>query len=170
MVLENARHEHFAHLVAQGENATQAYINAGYSKNGATASAARLLTNANVISRIEQIKANISKLATEKSAISKSWVIDQLVEVVAMGKALEPVIDKDGGITGELKQNLPAANKALELLGKELGMFVDRKEVRTAGILEDMPHDDLTKLQDLLSESIRSNTAASDSGAIRTTH
>lgn len=173
-VLKNAKHEHFAHLVAKGKDPSAAYIAAGYSEKGAIQSANRLLKVADVMLRIEELRAAIEaparEAAIEKAALSKTWVISQLMENVKMAKALEPVIDKDGGLTGELKQNLPAANRALELLGKELGMFVERHEDVTKSVLDDMPHEELTKLQDLLSESIRSNTEASDGGASRTTH
>jgi hypothetical protein len=37
-----------------------------------------------------------------------------------------PVLDRDGRPTGEYRYEGQVANKALELLGKEIGMFVDR--------------------------------------------
>jgi len=144
-ILVNARHEHFAHQVAKGEDATAAYIAAGYSKNGAQPSAARLLSKAMVSARVEEIKENIAKIATEKTAITKAWVLDQLVEIVAMAKAAEPVLDSDGNPIGEYKQNLAAGNKALELIGKEKGMFVERKEIRT-GPLEELRDESLDNI------------------------
>jgi phage terminase small subunit len=51
-VLENSKHEQFALLVAKGVSASKAYVSAGYSAAGAKVSASRLLTNANVCSRI----------------------------------------------------------------------------------------------------------------------
>jgi hypothetical protein len=41
-----------------------------------------------------------------------------------------PVFDSDGRETGEYRYNGMVANRALELLGKEPGMFVDKKERR----------------------------------------
>jgi hypothetical protein len=173
-MLKNAKHEHFAHLVATGKDPSAAYVSAGYSDKGARQSANRLLQDADVMLRVEELKEAIYRPSTEraieKAALNKTWVIEQLMENVRMAKALEPIIDKEGGVTGEVKQNLPAANRALELLGKELGMFVERHEDVTKSVLDDMPHDELTKLQDLLSESLRSNTEASDRGANSTTH
>jgi hypothetical protein len=38
----------------------------------------------------------------------------------------EPVRDKDGNPTGEYRYDGAVANKALELLGRHLGMFADK--------------------------------------------
>ena len=45
--------------------------------------------------------------------------------------SIEPVLDGKGHPTGVYKYQGAVANRALELLGKELGMFVDRAEVRS---------------------------------------
>ena len=39
------------------------------------------------------------------------------------------VLDKDGKPTGEYRYDGNVANRALELLGKQQGMFIDRHEV-----------------------------------------
>lgn len=81
-ILKNAKHEHFAHLVAKGANATDAYIQAGFSANGAKQSASRLLTKADICARIAEIKANISAMATEKSGLSLANVLLELRALV----------------------------------------------------------------------------------------
>lgn len=63
--------------------------------------------------------------------------------------AAEPVKDAEGNPVGEYKANLQAANKALELIGKEAGMFIDRKEIRT-GELDGLGHDELKQLREAL--------------------
>ena len=153
MILKNAKHENFAHLVAKGIGPTEAYIQAGYSKNGAKQSASRLLTNADVSARVEQIRANINAATVEKAGVDKAWVLSELVSNVRMAKSAEPVLDHEGNPTGEYKQNLAAANKALELIGKELGMFVDRKEIRT-GDLDDVPHEEKKRALDVIREEL----------------
>ena len=40
-----------------------------------------------------------------------------------------PVIDAQGNPTGVYRYEGTVANRALELLGKELGMFIERKEI-----------------------------------------
>lgn len=151
--LRNARHEHFAQLVAGGKNPPAAYVAVGYSEAGAAQSANRLLKDALVCSRIAEMRAAVAEpsreRAIEKAAVTKAWVLSQLVENVRMAKQAEPVVDAQGNETGEYRQNLPAANVALGLIGKELGMFIDRKEIRT-GELDGLGHDDLKQLRDAL--------------------
>ena len=147
--LRNAKHEHFAQLIVNGKTPPVAYVTAGYSEAGAQQSAGRLLRDALVCSRIAHLRASIEaparERAVEKAALDKTWVLTQLIENVKMAKAAEPVRDAEGNATGEYRQNLPAANKALELLGKELGMFIDRKEIRT-GPLDGLPADEAQSL------------------------
>lgn len=140
--LKNKKHEQFAHLVANGTKPVKAYVSVGYSENGADQSSSKLLKKAEISARIAEISDNIARLSMEKIAISKVWVIDQLVENVKMAKAAVPVLDNKGNPIGEYKQELGAANRALELLGKELAMFVDRKEVRT-GALDELTDEQL---------------------------
>lgn len=55
----------------------------------------------------------------------------------------EAVLDAEGKPTGEYKYNGSVANRALELLGKERGMFIDRKEVGGPGDFAAMSDADL---------------------------
>lgn len=80
-------------------------------------------------------------LAVDNSAISKTWVIDMLKENVERAMAVKPVLDRDGNETGTYEWNGHVANKALELLGREIGMFVERHELTLAEKLADMPED-----------------------------
>jgi phage terminase small subunit len=150
--LNNAKHEHFCQLVSNGESATQAYILAGYSENGAKQGASRLLTNVDVCSRIEYLRRQKEEIhketvaeAIQQVGISKQWVIEQLVENVMIAKAAEPVLDNEGRPTGEYRTNLPAANKALELIGVELGMFVKKVETGGPGDFEKLSDDEIER-------------------------
>jgi phage terminase small subunit len=150
--LDNAKHEHFAQLVSNGESASQAYVLAGYSPQGAGQSANKLLKKPEVSSRLaylratkEQSHADARQAVIEKAALTKEWIITQLMENVAMAKQAGPVRDSEGNETGEYKQNLPAANKALELLGVELGMFIKKAEVGKPGEFQDLTDDELER-------------------------
>lgn len=177
--LNNAKHEHFAQLVSNGETATRAYELAGYSANGAKQSAARLLTNADMRARIaylrskkEQAHGQQVQQVLQEAALDKAWVLRRLARIVDMGMAAEPVMDAEGNPIGEFKANLPAANKALELIGKEAGMFIDRKEIRTSS-LDGLEHDDLKQLRDALAAAATGVAAlpgAVSEGAGRTAH
>lgn len=135
-VLINARHEMFAHEIAKGASSRDAYKAAGFtteSPGAIDACASRLLKSAKVRARIEEIQASISARVVEKTAVTKAWIIAKLVENVERAMASEPVRDAKGEPTGEYKYNGAVANRALELLGKEEGMFVDRKEIGAPG-------------------------------------
>ena len=127
--LKSSKHEYFAHQVANGIKPVDAYVAAGYSPNGADQSSSKLLKKTEVAARVAEIAETIADRAMDKAAIDKAWVMKELVEVVQMAKAYDPVISKDGTNSGEVKQNLAAANTALSLIGKELSMFVDRSKV-----------------------------------------
>jgi hypothetical protein len=105
--LDNSRHEKFAQGLAQGKSAADAYTAAGY--NGDRTAASRLSTNVNVQSRVSELK----QRAAASVSLTKEWVLERLIANVKAGQE---------------NDDLSPANKALELLGKELGMFVDRSE------------------------------------------
>ena len=121
--LTNSKHEHFAHLVTRGESPANAYFLCGYSKNGALQSGNRLLRKPDVRARVEELKAAVSARQVEKIAVDRAWVISMLVENVNRAMQVEPVRDREGNPTGQYTYQGGVANKALELLGKEFGMF-----------------------------------------------
>lgn len=59
--------------------------------------------------------------------VTREYVLMRLRHVADRAMSAEPVFDKEGQPTGEYKSDFPAANKALELLGKQLGMFKDNQ-------------------------------------------
>jgi phage terminase small subunit len=65
--------------------------------------------------------------------LTKQWVIDTLIQNVQRAMQAEAVTDREGVETGEFTYNGAVANRALELLGKEVGMFNDRREIGNAG-------------------------------------
>ncbi len=79
-ILKNQRHERFAQNIAQGKTLVDAYQEAGYDSEplAASASASRLLSNAKVSARVEEIKAKIVERVIEKSAITPAMVIQEL--------------------------------------------------------------------------------------------
>jgi phage terminase small subunit len=145
-VLRNPKHEKFAHSIARGVSTLDAYTSAGYSAQGAYQSAHRLLKNAEVCSRIAEIQGNIAQAINEKTAISKSWVLEALRENYERAMQHEAVLDREGEPTGEYTYQGNVANKALELIGKELGMFVDRKDIRISKPIEELTDDELAGL------------------------
>ncbi len=121
-MLKNSRHELFAQALAAGKPADEAYQEAGFSANRGNAS--RLRTNENVVARIAELQGRVA----EGLVITKQWILERLVE--NMNRAMQT----DQGAV---------ANRALELLGKEHGMFIDRKEVGAPGEFERLADDEL---------------------------
>jgi phage terminase small subunit len=112
-ILSNPKHERFAQELANGVSATEAYERAGFARN--RVSAHRLKQKPNIGERVgellkqrEHINAQATAKAIEITALTKEWVIERLMSFAKCA-------DKDA-----------ASVRALELLGKELGMFVDR--------------------------------------------
>lgn len=110
-------------------NATQAAIRAGYSKKTASVQGSRLLTNVNVLTRIEELK----KERSEKLHLDADWVLRRLMQISDRCMQQEPVLEFDYEEkklveTGEYKFDSVGANKATELIGKHLGMFKDKIE------------------------------------------
>ena len=126
--LTNSKHEHFAHLVTKGESPARAYVLCGYSEHGALQSGNRLLRKADVAARAEELKAAVSERQVEKMAVDRAWVMAKLTENVQRAMQVEPFRDREGNPTGQYIYQGGVANRALELLGKELGMFQPNPE------------------------------------------
>lgn len=123
------KHELFAREYCVDLNATQAAIRAGYSENTAKQQGSRLLTNADIRARIEELQGK----RAEKLELDAHWVLNRLVEVTQMSMQAKPVEKWDYNEkklieTGEYVYDSQGANKALELIGKHLGMFKDKVE------------------------------------------
>ena len=106
-------------------NASQAYIRAGYSKNGAKVSACKLLTNTN----LQFFLAGLIKKQEVKNEITVSEIIQKLKIIVNRCMQKIQVFNKKGEPTGEWKFDSAGANRSLELLGRHLGMFTDKFKI-----------------------------------------
>ena len=140
--LKNAQHEKFVQEIVKGSSHGNAYLAAGYkAKNPSVASAAatRLLKDVKIQERVNELQ----KRAEEKTVLTKAWVLNRLIENVNRAMTAIPVLDREGSATGEYKYEGSVANRALELLGKEQGMFVDRKELGAPGEFERMSDEEL---------------------------
>jgi hypothetical protein len=87
-----------------------------------------LLRRPEVSARVEELRIAIAECQTEKVAVDRAWVMSMLVENVRRALQLEPVRDQEGNSIGQYVYQGNVANKALELLGKELGMFQPKDE------------------------------------------
>jgi phage terminase small subunit len=82
--LKNARHERFAQELAKGKSQSEAYKSAGYSADGNSAevNAARLLRNAKVSARVEELKGK----AAERTVVTIENLTDRLLKIAEKGE------------------------------------------------------------------------------------
>src|SRR5262245_22781155 len=121
-VLPKNKHELFAQALAKGLGIGAAYEAAGYKTSPGAAT--RLSKNVNIQGRVKELQ----EAAAEKAVVTKQWVLGRLNEVVERTMQAEPVLDREGNPTGEYTFQASSAIRALELIGKELGMFTGRRE------------------------------------------
>jgi phage terminase small subunit len=124
----NKRHQRFVEEYCVDLNATQAAIRAGYSEKTAGAIGFKLLK----IAEIQEAVAAAQAARSKRVKVDQDWVLRRLVRNVNRSSQAEPVRDRDGNPTGEYQYQGSVVNKALELIGRHLGMFKDKVEVTAA--------------------------------------
>jgi phage terminase small subunit len=119
-VLDNTKHEQFAQSVATGISGTEAYTSVGYSEAGAAASASRLLTNASVSARVEELKTSIAEGVVEVEIRKRSARVEVLQDNLnRMCGLIETraweYSDHPGGATGMLVKDYRGKNAEQEI-------------------------------------------------------
>ena len=104
-----AKQEAFAIEYLKDKNATQAAIRAGYSKKTAYSIGCEMLRKP----EIQEIIRTKQEEAVKNAEVSVDWIVQQCKEIASN------VLTKDADKL-----------RALELLGKYLGMFTDRVEMK----------------------------------------
>lgn len=130
-ILRNPKHERFAQLVSKGVTQTEAAKTVGYSELRAAVTGSNLAKNRKVSARIAELSVRVVDQIVSATAIDRAWVLEGLKRIASEAEA---------------ENDFNPAIKAHELIGKELGMFVDRKEVRLGKPLSEMTYDELTAL------------------------
>jgi phage terminase small subunit len=105
-------------------NATQAAIRSGYSARTAAAIGSENLTKPEIAAAIQATQVKTS----EDLGITHEWILGSLKQNAERAMQVEPVLDRHGNPTGEYVYQGHVANKALELLGKNRGMFADKMD------------------------------------------
>jgi hypothetical protein len=141
-VLRNPKWETFSQEIVKGRPALEAYVTAGYPRNRGNASRLRLH---------EAIKARIAELmgfktaaveaeqlsAAERAGVDTFWVLRNL---------------RINAIQAMRHGDRAAAARSLELVGKHLNMFVDRKSVEVNYI--DDADEYLAKIMDIVNAKV----------------
>lgn len=156
-ILTNSSHELFAHAIAKGKSASDAYEAAGYARHDGNAG--RLSKNEKIRARVEEILG----AAADRAGITRERIQAELAKIafadirkaVRWGDGIV-IKDEDGSehvlndvsliSSDEIDEDTAAAisevsrsvsgmkikmhdkQKALELLGKDIGMFKDQVE------------------------------------------
>lgn len=116
--------EKFAQGIARGMTLTAAGIAAGWSEHTASAAAHRASKRPEVQARVAEIRVSLDAARAEAMVAvempTREQVLRQLLEACEVAKR-----------GGQLQQQL----RAIELIGKELGMFVQRSSVEVSSPL-----------------------------------
>jgi phage terminase small subunit len=124
----NAKHILFVNDYMISQNATTSYQKVyGCSEEAARKAGSRLLTNVDIKSEIVRRQEEVNKKVEAETGVSITWVLDNFKWVAERCMAPEPMYDKEGNIV-EWRFDSSGANKALENIGKYLGMFKDKGE------------------------------------------
>lgn len=142
--LRNARHEVFAQAVAAGKTYSKSWEIASGRRMG---SAKTNATSASHAWKRPEIKARVAELleargkvleqsyvtVIKRSGITRASVLERINEIADRCLERVPITDAHGRATGNYRWNAVGALRALELLGKQLGMFVDHKRLTIGG-------------------------------------
>jgi phage terminase small subunit len=140
--LRNRRHEQYAQLRAGGKSKTDAYA-IGYGcrmPKRASEGGIRVEKRPEVDCRIRELQQEIAQLAlkesreaAERQRVTREYVIAHLKANVERCMQEVEVLDRKGQPTGVFVYDAAGANRGLELLGKEIGMFRERLEIGRPG-------------------------------------
>ncbi len=125
-----AKQELFCQEYTVDYNGKQAAIRAGYKAESAEFQASRLLRNDKVLARVRELQQE----QVERLAVSRDYVMLQLLDTYRCCREPTPVMeyDPDTGqmkATGTYEFDSKGALKAMELVGRHLGMFNDKLQV-----------------------------------------
>lgn len=152
-VLRNPGHERFAQGLADGLSAVEAWGQAGFKRNRAQACRAR--HRPSIAQRVEELLAQreaatvqATTKAIRSAELDAEWVLSRLMEIAERCMVARPVRAPGGQIVkGRWTFDAKGATKALDLLGKKLGLWRDT----------DAPPPDLTALLAALSVGQRTD-------------
>jgi len=135
--LASGQREKFAQAIAAGMTPMEAHKAAGYqgkSPKNRQQAAYKLKKVPEVHLRILALQSEAAAKTVESIAWNQAQVMDELKQNVEDARKGYPILDRTGTPTGSYRPDYAAVNRALELYGKQLGMF---KETILTGNAED---------------------------------
>lgn len=128
--LPDPKWELFAQAMAEGRNQSEAAQLSGSKGKSLAVRGSELMRKPGVAARVDYLRSKSSEIAVRTTALSKSRVLHNLEEITRLAIQAE---------------DYSSANRANELIGKELGMFIERKVLGIQD-LRSMSPDDLLRL------------------------
>lgn len=122
--LKNPQQELFCREYIVDYNGRQAAIRAGYSERSAASTASRLTTNDDILARVRELQ----KEQMERLSLNADMVILEILDTYRSCRQGTPVLQRNKS-TGKWEESgiyqfdSHGALKALEMLGKHLGVF-----------------------------------------------
>lgn len=130
--LQNPRHERFAQNLAKGMHQGKAYKDAGYSA-AYRSSSSLLARKQHIRARVDEILKARGEAATQtfvaverKFELTRQWVVEKLVKNAEIALGERPIQHRG---EAEYRYDGAVAARSLELLGREVGLFVERKQI-----------------------------------------
>ena len=127
------KQEKFCHYISQGMAQNEAYIKSGYSSNQAAKTihenSSRLMANSKIVARVKALTIDKAEDIRTKRARLESYVLERL------------------RVEAENAESDSARVQSLHLIGKTIGLFVDKVEI-------DEPDSDLQSLENKLKEKL----------------
>jgi phage terminase small subunit len=130
-----AKQDLFAREYTLDLNASAAAIRSGYAKSRARSQGSVLLRNVAVAARVSELL----KVSAVRSEITVDWVVAKIKEVAGRCLQEQPVV-VNGQPTGEWRFDASNGLKALELLGRHVGMFSEKAGDAATPPLEGLKH------------------------------
>jgi phage terminase small subunit len=134
------KQELFLQEYIKGKSATQAYIDAGYSENGADVSASRLLGKASIQERLKELK----KVGEEKFKIDKAFLTEKYLEIHSLA----------------MEGNINVSKGALDSLARMYGLDTKKIDVTSKG--DKLNQIDMTSLSEETLKDLANATKSKD--------
>ena len=140
------RSERFISAYLTHQCASKAAVAAGYSKRRAHQTGRDLMRLPDIAEEIRRREDKLMSSLRRRPRFRVHGCLNGLVENYERAMQIRPVKDENGKVIGgEFRYNGNVANKALELIGRALGVFVDRKEVGQPGEFDHLNDDELER-------------------------
>jgi hypothetical protein len=156
--LRNVRHERFVMLIVAGVPQMEAFTQVGYEPHRGNASRLQMLVAPRidaVLKRQEAERAHVMAAAAAEPWLSRDFVLEGLRSNAERALQAIPVMDARGQPTGEYRWDGSVANRALELLGKELWMFAEKRIIDQRITVSDEQQTEIDRILDESATKLR---------------